>query len=84
MRVRSKLADVDFQFGKVRRDGDMLIIESHAEARMKSRVYVSPDDVTAFLKKCLVSPSAIVFVLGLPYFWVRNRKAQRLTSKVKK
>ncbi len=84
MRVRSKLADVDFQFGDLKREGDMLIINSHADARMKSRVYVSPEDVTIFLRRLLVSPSAIVFVLGLPYFWVRYRKAQRLTSSVKK
>ncbi len=84
MRVRSKLADVDFQFGEVKREGDMLIINSHADARMKSRVYVSPDDVTTFLKKFLVSPSAIVFVLGLPYFWYRYRKAQKMTRQVKK
>ncbi len=84
MRVRSKLADVDFQFGKVRRDGDMLIIESHAEARMKSRVYVSPEDVTIFLRRLLSSPSALVFVLGFPYFWYRHRNAQKLTGQVKK
>lgn len=84
MRVRSKLADVDFQFGKVRRDGDMLIIESHADARMKSRVYVSPEDVTVFLRRMLSSPSALVFVLGFPYFWYRHRKAQKLTRQVKK
>lgn len=77
MRVRSKLADVDFQFGEVKRDGDLLIINSHPDSRMKSRVYVSPDDVTAFLKKFLVSPTAIVFVFAFPYFWWRHRKAQR-------
>ena len=77
MRVRSKLADVDFQFGDVKRDGDLLIINSHAESRMKSRVYVSPEDVTEFLKKFLVSPSAIVFVLALPFFWFRFRRTQK-------
>lgn len=76
MRVRSKLADVDFQFGEVKRDGDLLIINSHPEAKMKSRVYVSPDDVTAFLKRFLMSPSAILFVLAFPFFWFRHRKSR--------
>jgi hypothetical protein len=44
---------------------------------MKSRVYVSPEDVTEFLKKFLVSPSAIVFVFAFPYFWFRYRLAQK-------
>lgn len=77
MRVRSKLADVDFRFGEVKRDGNLLTINSHPESKMKSRVYVSPEDVTEFLKKFLVSPSAIVFVLGFPYFWYRYRKAKK-------
>ncbi|MDX1406446.1 MAG: hypothetical protein R3192_18080 [Woeseiaceae bacterium] len=77
MRVRSKLADVDFQFGEVKRDGNLLIINSHPEATMKSRVYVSPDDVTAFLKKFFMSPSAMLFVLGFPFFWFRHRKSRK-------
>jgi hypothetical protein len=75
MRVKSKLADIDFQFGEVRRDGSLLVIASHADSKMKSTVYVSPQDVVEFLKRFLISPTAIVFVLALPYFlykWKRS------------
>ena len=72
MRVISKLAQIDFQFGKVTRDGDVLVINSHAE--MRSTVYVSPQDVIEFLKRFLLSPRAIVFVLGMPFFWYRWHK----------
>ena len=68
MKVRSKLADIDFQFGEVRRDGSLLVIASHADSKMKSTVYVSPQDVVEFLKRFLISPGAILFLLGLPYF----------------
>lgn len=74
MRVISKLAQIDFQFGQVTRDGNLLVIESHDDSKMPSTVYVSPQDVIEFLKRFLKSPRAILFVLGMPYFWYRWRK----------
>ena len=74
MRVISKLAQIDFQFGKVTRDGNVLVIDSHADAKMHSTVYVSPQDVIEFFKRFLLSPRAIVFVLGMPFFWYRWHK----------
>lgn len=84
MRVKSKLADVDFQFGDVKRDGNLLVIDSHPDATMKSCVYVSPQDVVEVLKRILTSPSAILFVLGLPYFlyrWKRPDKGKERTRR---
>ena len=74
MRVISTLAQIDFQFGTVTRDGNVLVIESPADATMRSRVYVSPQDVIEFLKRLVLSPRAIVFVLGMPFFWYRWRR----------
>lgn len=74
MRVISKLAQIDFQFGKVAREGNVLLIESDPDAKMPSTVYVSPQDVVEFLKRFLLSPSALLFVLAFPYFLIRWKK----------
>ena len=76
MRVRSKLADVEFRFGSIERKDNELIINSHPDQAMKSRVYVSPGDVFTVLGKLLTSPAAWGFVLGLPYFWWKERKSK--------
>lgn len=73
MKVKSKLADVEFQFGRIERQNNLLVIESHPSQKMKSRVYVSPADVLSFLGKLLSSPSGLLFVVGFPYFYWRSR-----------
>jgi hypothetical protein len=77
MKIRSRLADVEFEFGEIVRDGDLLVIASHPDARMKSKVYVSPRDVTAFLRRLITSPSALLFVIGLPFFYFRAARASK-------
>jgi hypothetical protein len=77
MRIRSKLADVEFEFGEIARDGNLLVITSHPDARMKSRVYVSPQDVAALFGRMIMSPSALVFVIGLPFFYFRAARANK-------
>lgn len=74
MRIRSKLADVEFEFGEIVREGDRLVISSHPDARMKSKVYVAPSDVVAFLGRLVASPGALLFVVGLPFFWWRAKR----------
>jgi hypothetical protein len=74
MRVRSKLADVEFRFGSIERKDNELIINSHPDQAMKSRVYVSPADVLIALGKMITSPAAWGFFLALPYFYWRSRK----------
>ncbi|OGT84890.1 MAG: hypothetical protein A3H91_05925 [Gammaproteobacteria bacterium RIFCSPLOWO2_02_FULL_61_13] len=76
MRVRSKLADVEFRFGSIERKDNELIINSHPDQAMKSRVYVSPGDVLIALGKMITSPAAWVFLLGLPYFHWRSKKSK--------
>jgi hypothetical protein len=77
MKVKSKLANVDFQFGDLERKGNLLVISSHPSQSMKSKVYVSPMDVVTFLGKLLRSPSALLFVVGLPVFYFRARAEQK-------
>jgi len=76
MRIRSKLADVEFEFGEIVRDGNTLVISSHPDARMKSKVYVTPKDITAMLRRLLVSPSALLFVIFLPFFYIRAKRSK--------
>lgn len=80
MRVISKLAQIDFQFGQVAREGNLLVIDSHPDSRMPSKVYISPQDVIEYLKRLLLSPTAILFFLGLPYFMYRWKRSDKKTS----
>ena len=85
MRVISKLAQIDFQFGSISRQNNLLVIESDADARMPTTVYISPQDVVEALKRILVSPGGLLFLLALPVFWFRWRRSdQSIQSGTKK
>ena len=84
MRVRSKLADVEFLFGDVERKDNGLVITSHPSQTMKSKVYVTPQDVVSFLGCLVRSPSALLFVFGLPVFYFRARNAGDAKKPAKK
>ena len=75
MRVVSKLAQIDFQFGRIERQGNLLVVESHPDAKMKSTVYLSPQDVVEYLRRLLANPSAILFFIGLPLYLFRWRRS---------
>jgi hypothetical protein len=74
MKVKSKLADVDFQFGAVERNNNTLVISNHPSQSMRSKVYVTPEDVLQFIGKMFTSPSALAFILAFPFFYWRARK----------
>ena len=74
MKVRSKLADVEFQFGKFEYKKDHLIIHSAPEQTMQSKVYISPDDILAALGLALSNPMVWVYCLGFPFFLIRYRR----------
>ena len=80
MRVKSKLADVDFQCGLIKREGHHLVITSHKSQAMKTVVYVSPGDALTFMVSILTSPSAILFILAFPYFWWRAYQESRSSA----
>lgn len=77
MKVRSKLADIDFVFGRFEYKKDHLIVHSDPERSMDSKVYVSPDDVLAGLAKALANPMVWVYILGFPFFLIRYRRRHR-------
>ncbi len=77
MKVRSKLADIDFVFGKFQYKKDHLIIHSDATRCMESKVYISPDDIVSALGKALSNPMVWVYFLGFPFFLLRYRRRHR-------
>ena len=74
MRVTSQLADVEFRFGRIAREGHHLVMSSAPDQAMATKVHVSPRDVLSFLGQFLRSPSALLFVLLFPWHWWRARK----------
>jgi len=81
MKVRSKLADVDFQFGRFEYKKDHLIIHSDPSQTMQSKVYVSPDDVLAALGKALRNPMVWLYVIAFPFFLIRYRRRHRAKAR---
>ncbi len=77
MKVRSKLADIDFVFGKFQYKKDHLIVHSDPEQSMPSKVYVSPDDIVSAFGKALSNPMVWVYFLGFPFFLIRYRRRHR-------
>ena len=74
MKVRSKLADIDFVFGRFEYKKDHLIVHSDPGRCMESKVYVSPDDVVSGLGKALSNPRVWLYFLGFPFFLIRYRR----------
>ena len=77
MKVVSELADIEFQVGPITRQGDELIIESTADSTLAARVFVSPKDARAAIRRLLASPSAWGFLLRLPFTLPRARQDNR-------
>lgn len=77
MKVRSKLADVDFQFGRFEYKKDHLIIHSDPSQAMQSKVYVSPDDVVTAVCRALANPMVWLYLLAFPFFLLRYRRRKR-------
>lgn len=77
MRVRSKLADVEFMFGEFEYKKDHLVIHSAPEQAMQTRVYVSPDDIVNALKKALSNPRVWLYFACFPFFLARYRRRRK-------
>ena len=74
MKVKSKLADIDFEFGRFEYKKDHLIVHSHESQSMQSKVYVSPNDVLSAAGKALSNPMVWVYLLFFPFFLIRYRR----------
>ena len=77
MKVRSKLADIDFVFGRFEYKKDHLIVHSDPARSIESKVYVSPNDILSGLAKALANPMVWVYILGFPFFLIRYRLRHR-------
>lgn len=80
MKVRSKLADIDFVFGRFEYKKDHLIVHSDPGQSMETKVYVSPDDVLSGLGKALSNPMVWLYFLAFPFFLIRYRRRHRNKS----
>lgn len=74
MLVRSKLADVEFEFGEFEYKKDHLILHSAPQQAMKTKVYVSPSDILSALGQVLKKPMVWLYFLGFPFFLLRYRR----------
>lgn len=83
MKVKSKLADIDFEFGHFEYKKDHLIIHSHPDQSMQSKVYVSPDDVLSALGKAIKLPMFWAYMIGFPFFLIRYRRRKAAKAKTK-
>ncbi len=83
MKVKSKLADIDFEFGRFEYKKDHLIIHSHPDQVMQSKVYVSPDDVLSALGRAIKLPMFWAYIFGFPFFLIRYRRRKAAKAKAK-
>jgi len=73
MKVRSPLATFDVQLGALERRGSNLVVNSAPGGGLEAEITVPASEVLALVWRVLVTPAALVFVLGLPFFWLRER-----------
>lgn len=67
MRVISSLADIDFNVGRVRREGGNLIVESSPDSTLATTVTITPRDALKAVKAFLVSGATWAFLASLPF-----------------
>ncbi len=77
MKVRSKLADVEFQIGEFEYKKDHIIIHSAKAQAMKTKVYVSPDDIVSVLGRVVSKPMVWLYFIAFPFFLLRYRRRHR-------
>ena len=72
MKVVSRLVKMDFKIGTMTRKDDLLIISSHESQPMKVKVYMSPEDITGFIRAAL-NWSVISYILSLPFVYLKQK-----------
>jgi hypothetical protein len=73
MQVQSPLANMDIGIGEVARNGNDLVLKSAPGSSIDAVITVSAREVLRTIGTVLSTPSGLVFVLGLPFFWLRQR-----------
>lgn len=64
---------MDVSIGEIRREGHELKLKAAAGSSIDAEITVSAAEVLRILAKVLTSGAGLVFVLGLPFFWLRER-----------
>ena len=73
MKVRSPLADMEIGIGSVSRNGNNLVLRSRSGSSIDTEITVSAGEVLRTIGLVLSRPAGLVFVLGLPFFWLREK-----------
>ena len=73
MKVRSPLADMEIGIGSVSRNGNDLVLRSHSGSSIDTEITVSAGEVLRTIGLVLSRPAGLAFVLGLPFFWLREK-----------
>jgi hypothetical protein len=73
VKVRSTLANMDVSIGEVRRRGSELHLKSAPGSSIDADITVSAGEALRILAKILTSAGGLAFLLGLPYFWIKER-----------
>jgi hypothetical protein len=73
VKVRSPLADLDIEIGEVRRVKNRLILKSAPGSSLDAAITVSAREALRIIGRILTSGAGLVFVLCLPFFWLRQR-----------
>jgi hypothetical protein len=72
MKVQSPLANMDIRIGAVRRAGNELLLQSAQGSSMDATIAVSAREALSIVGRVLGSGGGLTFVLGLPFFWLRQ------------
>jgi hypothetical protein len=72
MKVQSQLANMDIRIGAVHRAGNELLLQSAEGSSVQTTIAVSAREALSILGRVLGSAGGLSFVLGLPFFWLRQ------------
>ena len=67
MRVKSDLADLQIELGRIRRDGDELVVESAPDSSIDARIRVDASEARSILSRMLRSGAVWGFLVHLPF-----------------
>jgi hypothetical protein len=73
MKVRSPLATFDLGLGAIERRGNSLVVHSRPGGGIEAEITISASEVLCLIGRVLVTPAGLQFVVGLPFFWLRER-----------
>ncbi len=75
MRVKSDLADLNLKLGRIRRQGDELVVDSAPESSIDARIRIDASEARSILGRMLGSSAVWGFLIRLPF--ARRIKAAR-------